>query len=472
MYALCLLAALPASPPEPQTVWLPRLAPGRELVYRGTVTEEADAPSIRYRQSYDLETTLFVLSAPPDGFDLAVLTILRVPPAGGGGAGSVASVRIAAAHLGLDGSLTASDGPWNVPLDGPPVLEAGVFAAPPAGRLAVGMEWDAMEPGRAPWSWRVVGTETSRGRPTWRLTGEQRSDFFDRPGLSDAGEGKLAGWRRRDTLKLSPRDGFAVAVERVVERRTAGSATGDHTLTVRYELAGDESYPGQLSASRRLEVQRALQFASQLESTSRHAETALNALRTRIEHHLETAQPTPYRVAIEATRDRIEAFRRGQDPPARELAVVPSAGLRVGRPAPDFVAEDLVTKTAWRLGKCRPRPVLLAFYDPSAASAPAVLRAAQAVADRLADRAIVAIVPVREAALALKQRAELGVTLAVLAADGLSAVYHAEATPRWLVLDRAGDLRGGAVGWGPESPNAMRRELEACLSDGERGAAP
>jgi hypothetical protein len=296
------------------------------------------------------------------------------------------------------------------------------------------------------------------------VVGEQRSDFWDRPNLSGAAPGTLAAWRRRETLWVSPHTGYAVAVERVIERRLAGPEPDGPRLTARFELHSEARYPGQLSDDRRREIRQALAFAEQLATADRRSDTALDVILRRIDRYEDSAQPTPYRVAVEEVRRRAEGYRKGQDPPARTPVEVPTAGLTPGKPAPDFVTMDLARREPWRLGRERGKPVLLLFYDPLAPSAPNVLREARTVRDRLGGRVAAAAVPVRgEEAAILKQRAEVRVDLPVLTREPLPAVYQPPATPRWLILDAGGDLRHASTGWGAETGDVLRAELEACL---------
>ena len=62
-------------------------------------------------------------------------------------------------------------------------------------------------------------------------------------------------------------------------------------------------------------------------------------------------------------------------------------------------------------------------------------------------------------ALAQKQRDDLKLTIPLLDGRGLRQSYAVEATPKMMVIDADGVLRGSWVGWGEETRDAVLREL-------------
>jgi len=61
-----------------------------------------------------------------------------------------------------------------------------------------------------------------------------------------------------------------------------------------------------------------------------------------------------------------------------------------------------------------------------------------------------------------KQRADLKLTMAIYDGRGIRQSYAVEATPKLMVVDADGILRGAWVGWGEETRGAVLRELREC----------
>ena len=305
--------------PSSSSDWLlvPRLGRGQELVYRGTFTEEGRGGGVQFSRSYRLESRILVLETPPNGADIAVLTLLKhrsstSQPAITGDASPV-SVRLERAHVDLQGKLTA-DANVNllVPLDRPPTLECGGFIALPGGRIHVGQEWATLEGDRPPLTWRAAGTEMIAGNSCIKLIGEQKSDDWDRP------RGDRSAWRRQETVWLAPRLGLAYRVEREILQREPAHREATQRSLMRMEMESSFQLSGQAAGSRRQEVTQALAFRDSL--TPLLAQPArygshLAALRRRIEQHLEDQPESPYRPAILQVKRRVEAAQRGETPP-------------------------------------------------------------------------------------------------------------------------------------------------------------
>src|SRR5262249_27303954 len=62
----------------------------------------------------------------------------------------------------------------------------------------------------------------------------------------------------------------------------------------------------------------------------------------------------------------------------------------------------------------------------------------------------------------LRERDELGVRFPVLSGLGLRLTYAVDATPKFVVLDAAGVVRGAYIGWGRELPGLVAQELDRC----------
>ena len=65
----------------------------------------------------------------------------------------------------------------------------------------------------------------------------------------------------------------------------------------------------------------------------------------------------------------------------------------------------------------------------------------------------------------MKQRERLRLYVPVLSGTGLRLSYAVEATPKLVVIDAAGLVRGSYLGWGPETPGGVLNDLNDCLAD-------
>jgi peroxiredoxin len=459
-------------------VLMPRLSRSQELVYRGTFTEEASGPRVQFNRAYRLETRLFVLETPPRGADVAVLTTLQARPPRNGPPVSaparpapvLSSARLERLQIDLQGKVTAPAGvSLALPLDGAPTLECGPFVEVPRGRVAVGQSWEVVEVGRPVCTWRVVGTETVLGTVCLKLVGLQQSDDWDR------GPASHPTWRRRETVWLSTRTGLASRVERVIECREPARREPTQRSVLRYELESSVQYPGQLSEDRRQEILQALTFRAGLQpllSAPAHNDRALNVLLRRITYHLDNQPATPYREAVLQVRRLAEAARRGETPPAPVIeGTRPGPVATLGQPAPDFLATEFAGSGAANLGRWKGRPLVLVFYHPSSCAASELLGFAQNLSTTYARHlAVVGLSVVDDDKKVLAQRDALKLTFPLLHGGGLRVSYAVETTPKIVLLDASGVVRGTYLGWGRETPDEVLTELRRWLSTGP--AAP
>jgi peroxiredoxin len=474
--SLCLCCcALATAQPANHAEWLlvPRLSRAQELIYRGSFTEEAVGSGVQFDRTYRLEARALVLDTTPQGAEVALLTVLRLrQPRGVAPVGaplredfSIYSTRLELARVDLQGRVTASPGVvLAVPLDGPPSIEHGAFVEAPRKRTGPEGTWEVSEDGRPPRSWKTAGNETVNGASCVKLVGVQQSDDWERP------RADRAAWRRVDTVWIAPRTGVAQRVERVIERREVTRQEPSQRTVLRYELESNLQYPGQLFADRRREIQQARAFAESaaplVQTPTKHT-PQLEALLSKINHHLENQPPTPYREAILAVQRRVEAARRGESPPAppQEMPVATTATAALGQPAPDFVATDFTSQETARLRRWQGKPVLMVFYNPNSTTTEELLRFAQSVHDLHRERvAVVGLAMSNDADKVRQQHAGLRLGYPILNGMGLRVGYGVEATPRLMVLDAEGIVRGIYVGWGGETEDAVTGELKKCLA--------
>lgn len=471
----CLLAAgqttdratPPPAPRGPEWAVLTRLNRGQELVYRGTFTEEAGGGRVQFSRAARFESRVFVLDAQARGAEVVFLTVFKPreprtgPPAAAGEA--PLSVRLEKATVDLQGKVTPEPGVGAaVPLDGLPSWETGAFLEVPKGRLAHDQSWEVAEEGRPARVWRVAGTETVGGASCVKLVGVQQTDDWKRP------RADRPAWRRQDTVWLAPRVGFAYRVERVIEKREAARQEPVQKSVLRYELDSTLQYPGQLYEDRRKEITQARAFqeaATPLLPAPAKFTAQLTALGGRISQHVESQPATPYREAVLLVQRRVEAAKRGETPPAPPSDGAPApVAAGVGDPAPDFAAPDLIDGGSVRLRRFAGRPTLLVFYHPASPTAPDLLRFAQKVGDAHAKSAWVVGLSVSEDAAAVrKQRDDLRLTFPVLDGSGLRRSFTVETTPKIVVLDAEGIVRGAYLGWGSETAREVTEELRHWL---------
>jgi peroxiredoxin len=469
---ICLFTcALVTAQSADRSEWLltPRLSRGQELVYEGTFKEEIIGRNTRFNRSYRLETTVFILDTPPGGYNAALVTVLEmralsqrvqvVTPC---------SVRLELARVNLQGQVSGAEtDTLLVPLDGPPTIECGAFV--PAPRNRVGRDpWEVAEPGRPPRFWQVVGTERINTTTCVKLEGRQQSEDWD---WEHARADKTA-WRRRDTVWLAPALGITYRVERVIERREPARREPTQVARLSYQLQSRLTYPGQFYEDRRREITKARDFAELAAPYIRQPgqfEGHLDALLKKIDSYVEH-QPgiDPYRKAVLQVKRRVEAAKRGEAPPdpvSDDPDKTPARAC-VGQRAPDFVATDLLRQESVHLHRLLGRPILLVFFNPSSPTATPVLRFANT--RRRAGVTVLGMSLGDDVEAVKKQHASLQLTFPIVAGKGFHDTYGVDATPRFVLLDAQGIVRGTYTGWGSETAGEINEDLQGLLARGGR----
>lgn len=467
----CALATAQAAPSTEPTDWQtgPRLVRSQELVFRGGYTEEAKSQGVQFNRTYRLESRVFVLDAGQKGAEAAFLTVWK-----GKQAATPAPVALETSSARLDlgriepmGRVTSMTGAgFAVPFDGPPIVECGAFLEVPRFKPGPDQMWQSVEPGRPNRTWQVLGSETINGIRCVKLQGVQQSPDWERPRADST------AWRRTDLLWISPRAGFAHKVERTVERREPARREPTHKSVLRYELESSLQYPGQLYEDRKREITQAQAFAESVNNLLPRAgqvgPKAFEAIVKRIEYHTNNYPPTPYREAVRHVQRLAEAGKRGDVPPEMPNGAAPLTAvqtLELNKIAPDFLALNLVTKESVRMKQWAGKPMVLVFYNPAAGSATDVLRFAQGLVDEHGARAnVLGLAVTDDHALALQQRDDLEVKFPILSGTGVRITYKVDSTPKIVILDSAGIMRGGYLGWGPEIPEGVRLDLSRCLA--------
>ncbi len=192
---------------------------------------------------------------------------------------------------------------------------------------------------------------------------------------------------------------------------------------------------------------------------------AFDALLTQMDRYLDKSAPTPYREALLRVRDKVAANRNGvRDTPAVAAAdAANSARLAVGKSAPDFVVQDMITQATVPLRSLRGRPVIMVFYQPGGGTARLALQYSQYWAELYPKAAVIGFSVSDDAAAVKRVHEEMRLTFPTLSGKALLQSYEVAATPRFVLLDAEGIVHGKYLGWGPETAPALEAELKKLL---------
>lgn len=464
----CALVTAQAADPAEWTLQ-PRLSRGQELVYRGSYTEEATGPGVQFNRTYRLESRVFVLESLTRGVDVAFLTLLKSRASKSDAAPSSEpnSVRLELARIDGQGRMTpASGASLPVPLDGPATIECEAFVELPTGRLVPNQHWETADGKRPRRTWKVVGTEIINGSRCVKLEGWQQSEDWDRPRADHT------AWRRHDVVWMTPTLGVAYKVERTFERRDPAHRKPTSRSLTTFEFQSSIQYPGRLYDDRRREIVEARHLQELttplLPNPTQQNPRAFEVILAKVSHHVESQPATPYRDAVLQVKRLVQAAQRGESPPAppaEDDDLWPTeAGLTVGRKAPDFVTTNLLTKESATLSRWQGKPLLMVFYTPTSVTVSKLLQFAQEVQQRMGDRVAVAgFVIADDLDKVRKQREELQISLPLYSGKGLRLNYSVDATPKLIVVDGDGIVRGTFTGWGLETAAAVDAELQQWL---------
>jgi hypothetical protein len=459
----CVLAT---AQPADRSEWLllPQLGRAQEFVYRGTYEEKAAGSDLEFERKYSLRGIAFVLDAAPRGADTAFLTVLRPRNAAGGRITEAppSSARLEIVRVNPQGRVTADRaGRLAVPFEGPPTIEIGAFVEVPRQAVGRGQTWSVEEDGRPARKWTVAGTESVNGTTCVKLVGVQQSDDWDRP------RADRIAWRREDTVWVAPRLGVAFKVERVIQRREPAHKQPFYKSVLSYELETRSEYPRQIYDDVRREVLQTREFveaaAPLLAAPGRNTER-IDALLGRIKYHTDhhAVAMSIYREPLRHLQHRLEAAKRGEAAPAvgpldRTGAAAVAA---LGKAAPEFLTTDYTSDDSGRLRRFRGKPLLMIFYEPGSPLSENALRMGQEIVTHSKGSvAVVGLALSADRQAILRQRRDLKLTMPLFDGRGLRQSYSVKATPRLVVIDADGFLRGAWDGWGEEAREGVVAEL-------------
>lgn len=450
-------------------VLTPQLAPGVELVYSGTCTEESLLPGVQYQRTYRIDNHLFVLAVDGAEHDVAFMTTLSAREPGVEPKFSTASVRLELARVDGQGRLKDAHR-FHTPVGLPPLIEVGSFIEAPLTRVGRNSVWEVADAGRPPRTWVVVGAETSGGLMCAKLQGQQQSEDWDRP------RADRTAWRRRDVVWMSLQMGVAVKVERTLERRDPARREPSHRTVTHYTLESRLRYPGKLFDDRKREVLQAKRFVDDAGPYFRQPTLhgpQLDALLRKVSFHIDNSPTTPYRSAVLHLARKIDSARKGELLLAEyttEEPAAPIGPLRIGQKAPDSLINNLTTGKAVRFTRLLGRPTLVFYYNPHTQTGLDVLGFAKELAEKSGDRiSIVGMAVTTDPDFARAQHAELKLPFPILEGSALRLAFQVDATPRFVVLDGEGYLRETATGWAAHVADQLVAELTRC---GTPTAAP
>jgi peroxiredoxin len=473
---ICLGVAAPAlAQPGSRNEWLllPQLARGQEFTYGGWFSEQTVNGGVTARREYRLECTLLVLGGDARKWDVAFLTALSLRshtpgrPSGPAPKGTPSSVRLEVCEVDRQGRVRATSGAsLAVPLEGPPTAECGAFVELPRRYLRPGdSPWPSPEPGRPIRSWELAGTEVVNSSLCVKLVGTQQTADWERP------RADRSAWRRLDTVWLSPQQGIACKVKRVLERREAAREAPTYRAVLEYEREGQGSYRGELFDACLREIEQAVKFNKEAEPLLRQPDLyrpQIEGLLRRIAFHLQKPLTVgPYRKAVLQVQRRVESARRGEvtpdpDPGPEPGPAIPRAA--VGQRVPDFAVSELIKGEAVQLYRHLGRPVVLMFYNPATEIGQKVLRFGQELtAKHRAAVTVLALAVTEDEELVRRQHEQMQLTFPILDGRGLHQTYGVDATPRLVVIDGDGIYRGGFTGWGVQTPREVCEELQRWL---------
>jgi hypothetical protein len=470
---LCLLTcALVTAQPGDRSAWqlAPHLNQGQELVYRGTVSEEAHGPGVQFTRSYRLESRVLVLEKSPRGYNIAFYTVLKLRTGGRSDKGldpEPSSVRLEVVPVDFRGRITS---PFSlaVPLDGPATAECGAFIEFPADYVSLNKSWETLEDNRPAHIWKLAGTDTVNGTRCLRLEGLQQSHDWGQP------RADRSAWRRLDKVWLAPDSGVVIKLERVLEKTEPAHQEPSQRSVVEYQLQDNMEYRNQLFEDRHYEIQMARrmkqELAAAVASPAKASKLPFDRIVAQISYHLQSQPRTPYRDALLQVKRNAEAVKNGEAPPAvvRDEPLDPIEAS-VGKRAPEFVVTNLLTGELARSRKWFGHSVVMVFYSPESHMAEEILRFAESLQATYHQRVnVLGFAIGGDSDKVRRQHTDLKLSFPILSGNGLRKTYAVEVTPKLIVVDANGRLQSMYDGWGLETPWAVRRDLKQCIQADSR----
>lgn len=471
-----LIGAPPAAPADAAP--MPRLEKGLEVTWRGKFTEAILRPNVGAFRTYEVETRLFVLDVFETGADGALFTSVKLKPEVKLHPEPLPIIRLELVRVESNGkvSLLPADSllappekrqPRPLPLmamESLPTFEPTLFVGFPTEHFRPGQAWNVPEPKRPALNYRIEGLDVMRGSRCVKVSTLQQTENWNQL-RSDS-----TAWRRGEIIWASARHGYAVRIERTIEKRDPKAGDLAFRSKLEYDQVGHMRYPERFGQDRRDEIIGAAAFTAALERAiaDRGGPEAFEALIQRIDQHVTShfsGDAVPYREAIMSVKRKAEAAKRGHIPPA---PAPPETGeappLTIGKPALDIKLADLANRDSAALSKLRGQPVLLIYYQPgSARAAEPVMRFAESLYIRHVGKAYVLPLAVGDCEKAAQQRIDWELNVHILNGSEAHKNHGIEATPCFVIIDDEGIVRNITRGWSDDNADAIRRELSKWL---------
>jgi hypothetical protein len=467
--SLFLVGLVLGAPPEAATV---RLEKGLEVRWVGTFTEATFRPGVSGLRNYDVDTRLFVLDTGDYGAEAVLFTRVFMRPDRKTNELPAGVVRIDMVQISPRGKVQRMPSPadpdypdakfqaWPlVQLQGLPTHEAGMLVEFPEKALQSGLTWTRKETGRPEMSWKVTDADSFRGQPALRVVSQQKTEGYYGDKI------RQAEWRRQDTLTIQPDRGYAVRIERIIERRDPEAEELALRSVLKLELQGRMVYPGRQYQERREEAIHATAFTAMLDrllaNGGRDGSKAFEALARRVQIYLSdhSANDTPYREAMLAVRKRAESAAKGNLPPVVPPEPTSQADLlAIGSAIPDIIPAGITTKDSAKLSGLKGKPVLLAYFQPLAPSGAATLKLAETL--HRMKRGTILPLSIGDPSDAKKLHLDSKAGVAIFDGTDVYKTHGLEATPVFIVVDADGIIRHVSRGWGGETAATVTREFE------------
>jgi hypothetical protein len=263
----------------------------------------------------------------------------------------------------------------------------------------------------------------------------------------------------------------AMHVEREIKSRDAARTIPTHAALLRYDLDRQWTYPsGPLLDARKQDILQAVKFSREAEQwlpDHLKNKAALDALVKRVQLYLDQKEPSePYRQVLEQVLHRIEAVRQGEIIVKPHVAAKPPATVAApGSRVSDFVVVDQTCQHPVRLYELLGRPVLLIFYNPTTEMGGRVMEFARKVGTDYQNRLnILALTTSGKTAAAVKQHKDLELAFPVADGTSLFQTFAVEDTPRMVLIDGSGVVRGMYTGWGFLVTEQILGDLQKCCA--------
>ncbi len=214
------------------------------------------------RRTYDVETRFFVLDVFETGVDGALFTSVKLKPEQMGHPDPLPIVRLEFVRIDASGkvSLLPADSllappekrqPRPLPLmamESLPTFEPALFVGFPTERLRPGQVWNLPEPRRPALDYRIEGADMMRGSRCVKVSTFQQTENWNQL------RSEAAAWRRGDTVWVSAKHGYAIRIERTIEKRDPKAGDPAFRSKLEYDQVGHMRYPVRFGQDRRDEI--------------------------------------------------------------------------------------------------------------------------------------------------------------------------------------------------------------------------